>query len=87
MTLVVYMGVAQLAAIVAGLRAALPLHTPAALVQDASLPSERRLVSTLADIAADALAEQIASPAVLIIGDVLTAVSVRCVQTAVAKSA
>jgi uroporphyrin-III C-methyltransferase len=87
MTLVVYMGVAQLAAIVTGLRAALPLHTPAALVQDASLPSERRLVSTLADIAADALAEQIASPAVLIIGDVLTAVSVRCVQTAVAKSA
>ncbi len=87
MTLVVYMGVAQLGAIVDGLRSALPLHTPAALVQDASLPHERRLVSTLAAIAADARAERIASPAVLIIGDVLTALSASCMQTAVAKSA
>jgi uroporphyrin-III C-methyltransferase len=87
MTLVVYMGVAQLDAIVDGLRAALPLHTPAALVQDASLPQERRLVSTLAAIAADARAEHIASPAVLIIGDVLASLSASCVRTAVAKSA
>jgi uroporphyrin-III C-methyltransferase len=87
MTLVVYMGVTQLASIVAGLAASLPPHTPAALVQDASLPRERRLVSTLADIAADARREHIASPAVLIIGDVLTALSASCVQTAVAKSA
>ena len=87
MTLVVYMGVAQLDAIVAGLSAALPLHMPAALVQAASLPGERRLVSTLAHIAADARSEQIASPAVLIVGDVLTALSASCVQTAVAKSA
>jgi uroporphyrin-III C-methyltransferase len=87
MTLVVYMGVAQLDAIVDGLRTALPLQTPTALVQDASLPHERRLVSTLACIAADAQAERIASPAVLIIGNVLTALSVTCVQTAVAKSA
>ena len=87
MTLVVYMGVAQLDAIVDGLAASLPLHTPAALVQDASLAHERRLVSTLANIAADARVEQIASPAVLIIGDVLTGLSGSCVQTAVAKSA
>ena len=87
MTLVVYMGVAQLDAIVTGLIAALPLRTPAALVQDASLPSERRLVSTLANIAEDAQRAHIASPAILIIGDVLTALSASCVQTAVAKSA
>jgi uroporphyrin-III C-methyltransferase len=87
MTLVVYMGVAQLASIVNGLAASLPLHTPAALVQDASLPSERRVVSTLAQIAGDACREHIASPAVLIIGDVLAALSASCFQTAVAKSA
>jgi uroporphyrin-III C-methyltransferase len=87
MTLVVYMGVAQLDAIVDGLRGALPLHTPAALVQDASLPSERRLVSTLAAIAADARREHIASPAVLIIGDVLTSLSASPAQTAMAMSA
>jgi uroporphyrin-III C-methyltransferase len=87
MTLVVYMGVTQLASIVDGLAAALPLQTPAALVQDASLPRERRLVSTLAQIADDARREHIASPAVLIIGDVLKALSSSCVQAAVAKSA
>lgn len=87
MTLVVYMGVTQLGAIVAGLAAALPPRTPAALVQDASLPHERRLVSTLATIAADARAKHIASPAVLIIGDVLSAVSLPRVQTTMARSA
>jgi uroporphyrin-III C-methyltransferase len=59
----------------------------AALVQDASLPTERRLVSTLASIAADAHAEHIASPAVLIIGDVLGGVSASREQAAMAKSA
>ncbi len=87
MTLVVYMGVAQLDAIVDGLGTALPLHTPAALVQDASMPHERRLVSTLASIAADARREQIASPAVFIFGNVLAAVSASQEQTAIAKSA
>jgi uroporphyrin-III C-methyltransferase len=87
MTLVVYMGVTQLDSIVAGLAAALPLHTPAALVQDASLAHERRLVSTLECIARDARAEHIASPAVLIIGDVLSAVSLPRVETTMARSA
>jgi uroporphyrin-III C-methyltransferase len=87
MTLIVYMGVTQLDAIVAGLISSLPPHTPAALVQHASLPHERRLVSTLASIAQDAQAQHIASPAVLIIGDVLTALSSSGAQTAVAKSA
>jgi uroporphyrin-III C-methyltransferase len=87
MTLVVYMGVTQLASIVAGLAATLPLHTPAALVQDASLPHERRLVSTLAFIADDARREHIASPAVLIIGDVLTALSASQAHAKMAKSA
>jgi uroporphyrin-III C-methyltransferase len=85
-TLGVYMGVAQLDAIVDGLSGALPLHTPAALVQHASLPSERRLVSTLAHIADDARRDHIASPAVLIIGDVLTALSVSQAQTAMAMA-
>jgi uroporphyrin-III C-methyltransferase len=87
MTLVVYMGVTQLASIVEGLATSLSPYTPAALVQDASLPSERRLVSTLAQIADDARREHIASPAVLIIGDVLSALLASCVQPAVAKSA
>jgi uroporphyrin-III C-methyltransferase len=87
MTLVVYMGVTQLDAIVAGLSSSLPPHTPAALVQHASLPHERRLISTLASIAQEAQAQHITSPAVLMVGDVLLAISSTCVDAAVAKSA
>jgi uroporphyrin-III C-methyltransferase len=71
LTLVVYMGVAQLESICAGLAGALPAHTPAALVQAASTAQERRLLSTLGALVADARAAGIGSPAVLIIGDVL----------------
>jgi uroporphyrin-III C-methyltransferase len=75
LTLVVYMGVSQLDAIVIGLAGALPAHTPAALVQAATTPQERCLVSTLARLAADARAQGIGSPAVLIVGDVLGGVA------------
>ncbi len=75
MTLVIYMGVSQLEHIVAGLRTALPAHTPAALVQSASTPQERRLVGTLATLQQRADEESIASPAVLIVGDVLASVA------------
>jgi uroporphyrin-III C-methyltransferase len=72
LTLVVYMGVAQLATIVAGLGEALGADTPAALVQSASTADERRLVSTLAGLVSAAQAAGIGSPAVLIVGNVLT---------------
>jgi uroporphyrin-III C-methyltransferase len=71
LTLVVYMGVSQLPSIVEGLGGVLPGHTPAALVQSVSQADQRRLVATLATIARDAERERIASPAVLIVGDVL----------------
>jgi uroporphyrin-III C-methyltransferase len=71
-TLVVYMGVSQLESIVAGLAGALPPATPAALVQSVTRPDERQLVSSLACIAAHAQAAGIGSPAVLIVGDVLS---------------
>lgn len=71
LTLVIYMGVAQLDAIVRGLVDALPARTPAALVQSASSAHERRLVATLGDIVGRAREVGIASPAVLIVGDVL----------------
>lgn len=72
LTLVVYMGVSQLESIVAGLSDSLPRSTPAALVQSATRADEQRLVSSLERIAADAQAEGIGSPAVLIVGDVLS---------------
>ncbi len=71
LTLVIYMGVSQLDAIVAGLVDALPAHTPAALVQAATTADEQRLVTTLDRLVADARASAIRSPAVLLVGDVL----------------
>ena len=71
LTLVVYMGVQQAAAIQAGLLGALPADTPAAWVQHVSTAHERRLLSTLGRLVADASQAGIGSPAILIVGDVL----------------
>jgi uroporphyrin-III C-methyltransferase len=72
-TIVVYMGVAQAAAIQAGLLMALPAATPAAIVERASLPGQRRVVTLLGDLVATLEREALGSPAVLIVGDVLHA--------------
>jgi uroporphyrin-III C-methyltransferase len=74
LTLVVYMGVASIEAIAAGLREGLAEATPAAIVQHASLAHERRVVCTLGTLAATARAEGIGSPAIVIVGDVLQGV-------------
>ncbi len=74
LTLVVYMAMQRLETIQAGLLAGLPAATPAALVQNASTPRERRLLSNLCTLAADARSHGIGSPAILIIGDVLRTV-------------
>lgn len=71
LTLVIYMGVAMLPALQAGLLAALPPETPAAVVQHASLPQQRQAVCTLAGLA-DAVEEAgLGSPAIIVVGDVL----------------
>jgi uroporphyrin-III C-methyltransferase / precorrin-2 dehydrogenase / sirohydrochlorin ferrochelatase len=73
-TIVFYMGVAQLPRIVARLRAAgASADLPAAIVAQATLPQQRVLRATLAGIAALALREQVAAPALLIIGEVTAA--------------
>lgn len=74
LTLVVYMAVRRLEEIQTGLLASLPAGTPTALVQDATTPRERRLISTLGAMVADARGQGIGSPAILIVGDVLRTV-------------
>ncbi|UUX97632.1 uroporphyrinogen-III C-methyltransferase [Aquabacterium sp. J223] len=71
LTLVVYMGIAQLPALSAGLLQALPGDTPAAAVQHATLPQQRQVVATLGTLPAAVTAAGLGSPAVLIVGDVL----------------
>lgn len=71
LTLVVYMGVRQLQSVQDGLLASMPADTPAAIVRDASGPQQQQFHATLATLGATAQRHQIASPAVIIIGDVL----------------
>src|SRR5207248_8931015 len=77
-TVVVYMGVAQLANIVARLRAAgaAPEH-PAAIIERATLPGQRILRGTLGNIAALAQASEVEPPAILILGDEIGRASCR----------
>jgi uroporphyrin-III C-methyltransferase len=71
LTLVIYMGVATVDSVQNGLLASLPGQTPAAVVQSASLPHQRHAVCTLATLAATTRNEGLASPSIIIIGQVL----------------
>ena len=72
LTLVIYMGVASADAIQAGLLQGLPEGTPAAIVERASLPQQRHAVCTLGTLDATLQASGLGSPAILVVGDVLT---------------
>jgi uroporphyrin-III C-methyltransferase len=71
LTLVIYMGVSGAARIQDELLAALPASTPVAIVQRASLPDQRHAVTTLGDLNATIAREQLASPSVIVVGDVI----------------
>ncbi|MCR1162796.1 uroporphyrinogen-III C-methyltransferase [Paenarthrobacter sp. UW852] len=71
-TVVLLMGVAQLrdsAAALAG--SGLPLDTPVGIVENGYLPDQRVTIGTLGTIADQAEAVGVASPAVIVIGDVV----------------
>jgi uroporphyrin-III C-methyltransferase len=75
LTLVIYMGVSGAAQIQAELLHGLPAATPVAIVQRASLPDERQVATTLGDLQATIVREQLASPAVIVVGDVVSGVA------------
>lgn len=71
-TLVVYMGVRNISGIVSGLlQGGLAPDTPAAAVQSGTLPTQRSVVSTLEHLERDIASAGIASPAVLVFGNVV----------------
>lgn len=70
--IVLYMGLRNLDAIAAALmRGGLSANTPAAVIASATLAQQRVLVSSLACIAADAVAANLTAPAIVVIGDVV----------------
>lgn len=71
-TLVLYMGLGRLPALVTALRRrGWSASTPAAVVSRASTKSERVVVGTLATLADDVARAQLATPAVLMVGEVV----------------
>ncbi|WP_294764625.1 uroporphyrinogen-III C-methyltransferase [uncultured Rhodoferax sp.] len=71
LTLVVYMGVSGVADIQAGLLQGLPADTPVGIIQNASLPTQRHAACTLRELQTTIAREQLASPSVIVVGDVM----------------
>jgi len=75
-TLVIYMGIAQVDTIADRLRDVLPGDLPVAVVQHASTARERSACTTLDGLAALVASEGLGSPAILIVGRVVDAARV-----------
>ena len=71
LTLVIYMGVAGAGHIQQELLQGLPGDTPVAVVQHASLPQQRHIATTLARLHTGIAEAGLASPSVIVVGDVL----------------
>lgn len=71
LTIVIYMGMRRLAEISAALREAGSAdRTPVAIIENASLPAQRVLISSLAAVANEARRQGYGSPAIIVIGEV-----------------
>jgi len=75
LTLVIYMGVSSAEQIQADLLTGLPADTPLAIIQHASLPQQRHAITTLGELRATIAREQLGSPAVIVVGDVVRGVA------------
>jgi uroporphyrin-III C-methyltransferase len=75
LTLVIYMGVSSASRIQDDLLTGLPAATPVAIVQRASLPDQRHAVTTLGELAATIEREELASPSVIVVGDVVRGIA------------
>ena len=72
LTLVIYMSVADRRRGSVGLLHSLPATTPVAVVQHASLPQQRHAVGTLAGLVSLIAHHRLGSPAIILVGDVLS---------------
>ncbi len=75
LTLVIYMGMTHASNIEAGLLTSLPARTPVAIIQHASLPEQRQAITTLGLLRETIERESMASPSVIVVGDVLQGIA------------
>jgi uroporphyrin-III C-methyltransferase len=85
LTLVIYMGVTGSEHIEQELLTGLPAQTPVAIIQNASLPTQRHAVATLGELRATIEREQLASPSVIVVGNVLQGLAAVAQQAPVAR--
>ena len=71
LTLVIYMGIRGAEQLQADLLQGLPADTPVAVIHQVSLPAQRHAVCTLATLHETVVREELASPSVIVVGDVL----------------
>ena len=71
LTLVIYMGVSGASTIQRELMHGLHADTPVAIIQNATLPQQRHAVCTLSELHSTIEREQLSSPSVIVVGDVL----------------
>jgi uroporphyrin-III C-methyltransferase len=71
LTLVIYMGMSGAGQLQASLLHGLKPHTPVAVIQHVSLPTQRHVVCTLSELHATVVRDHMASPSVIVVGDVL----------------
>ena len=72
LTLVIYMGVTSSDQIQNELLLGLAASTPVAIIENASLPTQRHAVATLGTLRSTIEREHLASPSVIVVGDVLS---------------
>ncbi len=85
-TVAVYMGLSRIAAITERLLAnGLDPATPAAIVESASLPTERRFLTSVAALPAVARAHRLTGPALVIVGEVVRLAAAVRPQTTAAR--
>ena len=81
-TLVIYMGMARVTDLIAGmLKAGFPPDTPACAIQNATLATQREVITTLSRLPAAAAEARLGSPAILVIGEVVRYAHVAAAST------
>ena len=87
LTLVIYMGVSGAQRIQNELLTGLPSATPVAVIQNATLATQRHITTTLGSLA-DAIAESgMASPSIIVVGDIVGGVALAAAHPEAARAA
>jgi uroporphyrin-III C-methyltransferase len=87
LTLVIYMGVKLAEQIQQQLLQGLPAHTPVAIVQHVSLPQQRQVVTQLDALSQTLAEQQLGSPSIIVVGDVIRGVALAATSPNVRQAA